>query len=976
MQLIDSIFRDLRKIINSITVKYENKARQFETVDSKRESDLYLYAAQKMDSFNTYQRFDLQAIINAGVSDIDLAIKYVNDKYLIPRSLRDRVVEEQRKIIVDSYVEKNNYYRMLNGKPDIEDINFIYVDTDICIELGLNPNTPIHEYTNEEISLLESNGYLKPIIEANPTKKYLNYLGKNAISIVFARSAKNFTILRMTNDIPDAFNEDFNTTYNQCREYYMSVIYNRNFGKQYEYYDNFIAMMIMVMTIQRLISNTFKYGIEYDFYDLASIKMIFDAYRVPFIQNLPIDYQRILIRNLNTLLRYKGTDKVLYDICSLLGLDNIKIYKYFLFKEHRFDDQGNPIFATKEIVTEDGVKIVPDYETMYKLFFQSVELRERNLALALSDNTNILDYTQVVIEDPYWWDEDDELKKTIYESEFNFIESKYLSMNVMYKLTEMLFEISYIFNMLIDKKDELNTVTIKLPRMFEDKDINLFDITVLLCALIAKKTNMAGNIIHTPSKTLTVMGFNFNLDFRIIRNEIRNNKYLDHSEINKYLENLTISTPADVNRIYANIRDLNDFLVEKLSSVQTIEEYHAYRKLYDTLMVTQHMENLFRKSDGEVAETFIEYLWDRDHMMAQFVEEVETDLIGEYVEHILFRLNQLVTDLKYLHIINESNSLLLNAAVTLIRFFKSYTTDLTSFNILYLLDSRYFNMIRVIGKIKSMTKTFAQTDTGLIMKYADSVKVGVGLSEKDFLELLDFIHMTSNIKLSDQQLLEDGLDGIEVRSQFKNLLKLNDNIGLFVTMFLKDILSPYERQEFLCTILHKDPMTFFDIIKSMNVGFTLKDSTLKVLNDDLHSLSVENKFSEDLDVTDKYKFSESFTLKDKDFNIYDKLKSSTSDFLFKDESIKVIADELYQIITNDEFRDILSFYEKQGFSATFTSKDKSFNTHDKLKSITTYKKLIDDFTFRYKSIIHSLNKQILNKTQLNMRDKIIIQREI
>lgn len=724
MQLLDAIYKDLQSIVSTIVIKYDAKAKAFDTVDNKRSSDLYMSAFQQKDTFNTYAKFDYQAIINAGITDFTTAMLYANDKTLIPRDTRDSIVIAQRNLIIGGYTEANNYYRMLNGMPNIEDYTFIYIDQATCTLLDINPTTPIHELPLEDIIRLESKGFLDIIRAANPTKSYLNFLGEKMISFVQARNSENFSILSMTKDIPENFNEEFHTIYDQCREYFLSTVYNKNYGKQYDLYDNFISLMVMVMTIQRLISNTFKYGIEYDFYDLGSIKMIFDAYNVPFIQNVPVEYQRILIRNINNLLRYKSTDKVIYDICSLLGLDTVKIFKYYLFKEHRFDTLGNPVFAYKMV--DDGTGTgntiqIEDGDIMYNLFFQSIDIKERNLALALSNTTNVLDYDQVTVDDPYWWSEDAELKQAIYDGEFNFMESKYLSMNIMYKLTKMLFEVSYVFNMLIDKKSELTNITVLLPKLFDNKAVNLFDLTALLSALIAKKSGMAGNIIHSPSQILTIKGFNFQADFATIKANVAKDPNIDGSTILKYLQNLTVNVPADVNRLYGNIRDLNDFLINKIASSQNLDAYRAYKKLYDTLMITQHMGSLFTKSDGTVAVTFLEYLRDKDIVLAQYVDDIAIDAIGDSINHILVRLNLLVIDLKYLNIINESNTVLLNAAVTLIRFFKSYTTDLTGFNILYVLESRYFNMIKMIGKSKLITKELLKKDTSLNVNYKDII---------------------------------------------------------------------------------------------------------------------------------------------------------------------------------------------------------------------------------------------------------------
>lgn len=741
--LLDGIIRDLKIILSSITIKYENLAKQNETVETARAWDRYYVAYHKLDNFNTYPNFDFNAIKNAGVWDDALAQKYAEDKSLIPDSMRDLILEEQRKYIVSTFEERNNYYRMLIGLPNVEDTDFVYVDQDKATQLGLNPSKPVHQMTDAEILLLEKNGIIQELKNKYPDKKYLNYLGLNKINLFVAREAKPFSILSMTNKISEEFYQEFINTYELCREYFMTVIYNKDFGSRFDLYDNFIGMMIMVMTIQRMIVNTFKYGIERDFYDLSSIQTLFSVYNVPFLEKLPIEYQRAIARNLNNLLRYKSTDKVLYDICSLLGYERANIFRYYLIKEHNLDENEKPLFIYKEETDKNGNTIlVEDKEKMYSLYFQKVELRERNVALALTNNNvNKINYNQVILDDVFWWDDDEELKRTLYESEFNYIETKFLGLSVMYKITEMLFEVMYIFNLLIDKKQQVKDIQIELP-LITDKKIPIFNVVILLCALIAKKNNLVGEIISSPSKALSIMGFNFGADFATIRQEIMNNPKIYDQRLINYLLDMDIYNPSDINGLFKNIRELNDFLVEKLATVQNLEQYRAYKKLYDTLMVTTHADSLFKKSDGTIAKTFLDYLEDADIFLAEFVNNVDMDDIPEYIQHIIYRINNFITELRYLYILDDTNNVVLNAIVTLIRFFKSYTVDLAPLNILYLMDSRYFNMIKLVNEMKHMDKVLGIDSTDLNMRYSDTISYYTStFTNKDNLCITDRIKL-------------------------------------------------------------------------------------------------------------------------------------------------------------------------------------------------------------------------------------------
>jgi hypothetical protein len=776
---LDNIFKDIRTLVNSAVIKYEKEARSYETLESTKTADKYILAVTSQDSFSSYTNFNLDILISIGIDEVT-AQKYYQDKNLIPLDKRDLIVSKQRQRVISTYIEKNNYYRMLNGLPDYNELqsSFIYIDRDTCNLFNIDPNTPIHLLSNEKITLLTNKGKINELQQLYPTKKYLYYLGSNKISILTARTSKNFAILRMSKEIAEGFYEEFNNIYNQCREYFMSVIYIKEFSKKYDLYDNFIALMIMVMTIQRIIVNTFKYGIKRDFYDLASIKMMFDSYNVPFLEKLPLEYQRMILRNLNNLLRYKSTDKVIYDICSLLNFERIKVYKYYLIKQHKLDINEKPLFLYKEVTDELGnTTLVEDKEKMYEFYFQAVELRERNIALSLSDSSSKIDYNEVTTNDPYWW-EDEDLKNLLYDSEFNYVESKYLKMNIMYKMTEMLFEIIYIFRLLLDKKLEIQSIEISIPDYFYNKKINLFNFTVLLCALLSKKNYMTGNILATPSKILSVMGFNFKTDFEAIREYVKNNSDLLDQSILSYIENTTIQKPEDVNNLYVNFKGLYDFLVNKMSYSNNIKEYNAYKKLFTAISVTEETTDLFKKSNGEVATTFLEYLQDKDSDLYYFVNNTDPVDISNILDYLLSVLNENIKSLKYLYALNDSNNILLEAVVKLVTFFKSYTVDLTSMNVLYLMDSRYYNMIKLIGDIKMVNKTIQYNDSANF-SYNDLIKIKSNIKIEELLNIGNSKILISKINMKkDNAIFND-----KVKSQ-KELI-VNDNINLKYNDILK-----------------------------------------------------------------------------------------------------------------------------------------------------------------------------------------------
>lgn len=840
MNTIDYIYNDLRKILESVVVKYDSKAKDGESVESRRDSDRYINAMNQTDNFRSYSKFSKDAIRNCGIFNEETVEIYHADKYKIPEYLRNRVVTEERFLIIENYVERNNYYRELIGLPDLDDDDFVYLPLELCNKHNVSFGVPIHEYGDDQIYKLERT-VLPSLIEQYPDKGYLKYLGSNKVDLIKARQANNFEIINCSMTQETVFLNTFFDAYMSCREYFTSVIYVKEFSKMYDLYDNFIAMNIMLMCIQRVMVNTLKIGIDRDFYDLHSIQSLFNSYGLPFFEALPINYQRSIMKNLNMLLRYKSTDKVLYDISTILYFDRIQIFKYFLMKERKFDKHGNPLFLYKEIENENGEKeIVEDIEKMYSFHFQSTDVLERNTALALENDQTKLSFEEVTENDPFWWNDED-VQKLLYEQEFNYVETKYLGVNVMYRITETLFESVYALNMLADKKfSSTDSLFISLEKITNEK-VSVFDAVIALFALTSKKCGMKGNIIHQPSQVLSVLGFDFKANFDEIIEQVKANPHIP-SEIVKYLINIDITSAQDINDMYYNLRWLGDFLTERMTSTKSIKEYRACSDLYKTLMIKEYTTDILVKQNGEVASTYLDYLYDKNVKLAEFVNSCSKDNTDVYIRHILGKINELIPQLEHMSTIEGSDNIMIDALLKLIEFFKSYTVDLDSLNVLYVMDNKYYNMIRMIHDINLIDKVIQKNENSF-REYFDNIATHVKLDGKDqltylhkcFIEkaaLFKYLHEVFDKEYIDKTL---GLTSIPTLKgdDFERVSKI---IESFDETYLDSM------QEYHININMKNKYTMKEIIRELLVNIFIKDSSAMNLYNDVLTIQCKDNY--------------------------------------------------------------------------------------------------------------------------------------
>ena len=182
---LSSLYDDISKILDSLVIKYSYNAEMYETLDIRKYADQYLDALAQTDTFFIYD-FQTNEYIDALTQmnpDFTLTNEMLNQIHAwqaspkdVPKQLQKLLMEAKREEIVSSYNEKNNYYRMLHGYPDIEETkkDFFYINDaliekykleDLHLEnYGIDPELPLHEIQDtlgiRYINILESLGII------------------------------------------------------------------------------------------------------------------------------------------------------------------------------------------------------------------------------------------------------------------------------------------------------------------------------------------------------------------------------------------------------------------------------------------------------------------------------------------------------------------------------------------------------------------------------------------------------------------------------------------------------------------------------------------------------------------------------------------------------------------------------------------------------------------------------------------------
>ena len=612
---IDYLCRVFKDIANNIVIKYSGYAEDDETFESRTAGDLLIAATNKKDNFFMYDNYTKNDFHKAGYHEdavIDRCL-LTGDFKEIPKYYQERVLEYGRKRYIESYDEENDYYRELNGLPNYDEpeSEYMFVDEYIMNAYGIAVNIPIHKirevYNNQTPGLgdryiytLEASDWYKELLEEYPDKGYLKHVGVKKIPFAHARKNKNFSILFInSSNIDTNFLEEFVRIYEQCRDYYVKTIYNFHYRGIIDYYDNFIGMCILLMTFQQIAMKIPETYINRNFFNINDIRDFYELYGVPYDLSIPKQTQRNIIRNLNLLMSSKGTDKVVFDIIGLLGFTDITVNKYYLVKDRKVDPLGIPIVKKKDhFNTNTGrVDSVYDNEAMYDLYFYKMDVRNSDISNGFKDASNKVPYKDIVTQDPYWFD-DANVYDRIWDTQYNYVESKYLSLGVSYSITEMMMDNSVLFKLLLEKSYNDQTLGTSLPQLTGSANIPLFDIVCMLICLTASQHNLNAEILSLPSKVIALQDYIDNSEHNTNLDTLKfNYKYfIDHPELGAKMDEFMKSNNIDEfthKEFMFNFKDIdtaeNKLIYAKLKNIMTPYDYAAFMK-YITVLSRDNIE--------------------------------------------------------------------------------------------------------------------------------------------------------------------------------------------------------------------------------------------------------------------------------------------------------------------------------------------------------------------------------------------------
>jgi len=681
--------------LKDLVVKRDDLANKYETLETFKAYDEYISAKTESDTFEGYESYSTQIFIQAGLTpaEVALANKY---KMNVPKAKRQACLLLKRAEVLANYVERNDYYRMLMGLPATIDITPLFVTDEIA---GVDNTKPLHNMTNDEISILTSMGYIDNFIKQYPTKPYLKFLGAKKIDHIFARTAKKFDVIRSGAFDISAIKTRFELNYEISRNYILNNYYKKRMSLDQQYYDSYIGFIITANAIIMTVNDSIEVFNNKEYYNELMVRQILQSHDLNIYDDIPLSYRKEVANNIKSLIVSKGTDEVIFKIFKLFGFDNVVVKKYYLVKEHKKDTDGKYVFEYES----DGV--TPVYDHMYDVSFAAVDITTDNIDAEIRKPENKIAYTDVVLSDKYWggYESDDDIKQKLLKEDFNYIDTDYVTIGTAYFLADIVTEMSYAFSTTLAVKDYIKKLTFIEPIF--GFTIDVFYALTMLGAMISKKAGFAGDIVSDPANLAYLYKFNFDRSLTEIQNIIK--KYNYNGNALDYLLKRPageIPTAAALVSLYFDNKDIYTKLLETRYKTKNLNEYLTVKELIDYLTKSKLVSDIYKKRDGTIATTYIDYLADSNPSIAEYIDTLPIDDIDTIAFRLLTSLEDyFLTDrftflfLKVPTLSGENS--LKRYMLKVINTFKAFTINILSLTITYSIDDRN-NFIKVIDTTK------------------------------------------------------------------------------------------------------------------------------------------------------------------------------------------------------------------------------------------------------------------------------------
>lgn len=358
------------------------------------------------------------------------------------------------------------------------------------------------------------------------------------------------------------------------------------------------------------------------------------------------------------------------------------------------DKYGDNItFTFIYLIREPWVEQVEeeDYSKDMDLVFCKIPIEDLYSSQYLKDPTNYKDYDAVVYQDG-WWDgvqykqnNHQEVIDAIYREKWNYARSKYYGLFQTMDVVKYSSMISYFYAMLYDDVFLEEEIKIKVDSLSPYHTFRLADLFIYMTCLTYIFNGLEDFVLDVPPDRKIVQAFNFRASFKELQKYLR----YHHEHIEKFdvwdfiIPTEQIPDLESLMNILQTNWDVRTDLVQDMIDSEDYREYHIWKHFYEELMTWELNFKFFELENGEVAETYTQFLQEKDSVLYNSLQEIKAmgnyeeqlDYIVQIVDDIVYVLDEFINgewDCVFDRFPGQSPTDALKYLLLVISFFKSY----------------------------------------------------------------------------------------------------------------------------------------------------------------------------------------------------------------------------------------------------------------------------------------------------------------
>ncbi len=416
----------------------------------------------------------------------------------------EKVLINARKRIVETYVEKNTYVRVLNGLPSLNDDEEVFI-TGEYKDLVADHTLPVHKMTDADLENLYTHGILQKLVEQFPNKTYIQYLHRRT-SIINIRETADFDLVK-AGVVPgeEILSATFKERWIKNRDYFMNSHHNVFYQRTTDYYEALISMILAWSVRVDMIRDS-GFDIENDYYDDYELAAILDDFSMS-LEGLPLDIKRKVAANMNILVRNRGTVKVLENLCDIFDMQNV--YNYVIQKVYI---DGKPNIRCHAVPVKD-MKNMRKYLTREYGFISYDKLISGD---ATFSDKGMSARTTRTIEKKRTTDGYINTYHALLEKDFSYIHSKYVAVDNFIDMSQTSLDFALFYNYLLEADPLISSI--KVDHRLGNFKLSLIQLYAYLCTLLSWKYKFVDHIPASSADINYVTGLNHSLNLRKVPN--------------------------------------------------------------------------------------------------------------------------------------------------------------------------------------------------------------------------------------------------------------------------------------------------------------------------------------------------------------------------------------------------------------------------------------------------------------------------